>query len=430
MTGWHFETDPDFQAKLDWANTFVRERVEPLDVLIKSPYDLDDPVRKALIPPLQAEVREHGLWACHLRPELGGQGFGQLELALLGEIVGRTDCGPTVFGSQPPDSGNSEIIAKYGTDAQRERYLRPLLDNEIVSCFSMTEPQGGADPGVFTTEATLDGDEWVINGFKWFSSNARFASFFIVVAVTEPDQPLNRRMSLFIVPAGTPGLQFVRNVGRADNEGADGTHGYLHFENVRVPADHLLGGRGEGFLVAQARLNGGRLHHGMRTVGKARRVFEMLCERAVSRTTKGETLANKQLVQEMIADSWLELEQYRLLVLQTAWKLDRSDYESVRIDIAAVKAAMPNVLRNIASRAIQLHGSLGVTDEMPLVHFLVDGYTMGLADGPTEVHKATLSRLVLRSVTPSPDVFPTQHLPALRQRAREVFADRLEDADL
>ena len=269
-----------------------------------------------------------------------------------------------------------------------------------------------------------------INGFKWFSSNARFASFFIVVAVTEPDQPLNRRMSLFIVPAGTPGLQFVRNVGRADNEGADGTHGYLHFENVRVPADHLLGGRGEGFLVAQARLNGGRLHHGMRTVGKARRVFEMLCERAVSRTTKGETLANKQLVQEMIADSWLELEQYRLLVLQTAWKLDRSDYESVRIDIAAVKAAMPNVLRNIASRAIQLHGSLGVTDEMPLVHFLVDGYTMGLADGPTEVHKATLSRLVLRSVTPSPDVFPTQHLPALRQRAREVFADRLEDADL
>lgn len=424
MTGWHFETDPAFQAKLDWANQFVREKVEPLDVLIKTPYDLNDPIRQALIPPLQEEVRQQGLWACHLRPELGGQGFGQLELALLGEIVGRTDCGPTVFGSQPPDSGNSEIIAKYGTDEQRERYLRPLLDNQIVSCFSMTEPQGGSDPGVFTTQATLDGDEWVINGHKWYSSNARFASFFIVVAVTEPEQPVSKRMSLFIVPADTPGLEFVRNVGRADIK-ADATHGYLRFDNVRVPADHLLGGRGEGFLVAQARLNGGRLHHGMRTVGKARRVFEMLCERAVSRTTKGEMLGNKQLVQEMIADSWLELEQFRLLVLQTAWKLDRSDYESVRIDIAAVKAMMPTVLRNIASRAIQLHGSLGVTDEMPLVHFLVDGFTMGMADGPTEVHKATLSRLVLRGVSPSADVFPSEHLPGLRARAHEVFADQL-----
>jgi acyl-CoA dehydrogenase len=293
----------------------------------------------------------------------------------------------------------------------------------------MTEPQGGADPGVFTTNATLDGDEWVINGEKWFSSNARFASFFIVVAVTEPDQPLNRRMSLFIVPAGTPGLDFIRNVGRAEQPG-DGTHGYLKFDNMRVPHDHLLGARGEGFLVAQARLNGGRLHHGMRTVGKARRVFEMLCERAVSRNTKGEPLASKQLVQEMIADSWLELEQYRLLVLQTAWKLDRSNYESVRIDIAAVKAAMPTVLRNIASRAIQLHGSLGVTDEMPLVHFLVDGYTMGLADGPTEVHKATLARLALRSVTPSAGVFPTEHVPGLQARAQEVFADQLSSLDL
>jgi acyl-CoA dehydrogenase len=182
--------------------------------------------------------------------------------------------------------------------------------------------------------------------------------------------------------------------------------------------------------VAQARLNGGRLHHGMRTVGKARRVFEMLCERAVSRTTKGEPLASKQMVQEMIADSWLELEQYRLLVLQTAWKLDRSDYEAVRIDIAAVKAAMPNVLRNITSRAIQLHGSLGVTDEMPLVHFLVDGYTMGLADGPTEVHKGTLARLVLRSVQPSASVFPSEHIPAVRARAQEVFADQLKPVGL
>jgi acyl-CoA dehydrogenase len=413
---WSFETDPEFQASLDWAASFMRTEVEPLDTVIASPYDLKDPLRAELIPPLQEKVKANGLWACHLRPELGGQGYGQLKLALLNEWVGRSDCGPTVFGSQPPDSGNSEIIAAFGTDAQKEQYLGPLLDNKIVSCFSMTEPQGGADPGVFTTHAELDGDDWVINGHKWFSSNAKFASFFIVVAVTEPDQPVQHRMSLFVVPADTPGVKILRNVGRGDHVGGDGTHGYIHYDNVRVPRDALLGERGAGFQVAQARLNGGRMHHAMRTVGKARRVFEMLCERAVSRHTRGEALASKQLVQEMIADSWLELEQFRLLVLQTAWKADQHGYSALRGDIAAVKALMPTVLRNLTSRAIQLHGSLGTTNEMPLVAYLVDGFTMGLADGPTEVHKSTLARQILKDVTPAPGLFPSEHIPAVRER--------------
>jgi acyl-CoA dehydrogenase len=413
---WSFETDPEFQASLDWAASFMRTEVEPLDTVIASPYDLKDPLRAELIPPLQEKVKANGLWACHLRPELGGQGYGQLKLALLNEWVGRSDCGPTVFGSQPPDSGNSEIIAAFGTDAQKEQYLGPLLENKIVSCFSMTEPQGGADPGVFTTHAELDGDDWVINGHKWFSSNAKFASFFIVVAVTEPDQPVQHRMSLFVVPADTPGVKILRNVGRGDHVGGDGTHGYIHYDNVRVPRDALLGERGAGFQVAQARLNGGRMHHAMRTVGKARRVFEMLCERAVSRHTRGEALASKQLVQEMIADSWLELEQFRLLVLQTAWKADQHGYSALRGDIAAVKALMPTVLRNLTSRAIQLHGSLGTTNEMPLVAYLVDGFTMGLADGPTEVHKSTLARQILKDVTPAPGLFPSEHIPAVRER--------------
>jgi acyl-CoA dehydrogenase len=412
---WSFETDAEYEEKLEWARHFVKEQVEPLDTVIASPYDLKDPLRAKLIPPLQAETKKRGLWACHLSPELGGQGYGQLKLALLNTIVGRSDIAPTVFGSQPPDSGNSEIIAAYGTTEQKDRYLAPLLANEIVSCFSMTEPQGGSDPGVFTTRATLDGDRWVLDGYKWFTSNARFASVFIVVAVTEPNEvPVQQRISLFLVPGDTPGIEFIRNVGRADQPLGSGTHGYLRYNRVSLPADALLGKRGEGFQVAQARLNGGRMHHAMRTVGKAQRAFEMLCERAVSRTTRGERLADKQLVQQMVADSWLELEQFRLLVLQTAWKADKYGYSQLRGEIAGVKAVTPKILRNIVSRAIELHGSLGTTNEMPLFAYLLDGYAMGMADGPTEVHKGTLARQILRATAPAEWLFPSEHIPTIR----------------
>ncbi|MYF50413.1 MAG: acyl-CoA dehydrogenase, partial [Gammaproteobacteria bacterium] len=184
---WDFETDPDFQRELDWMDDFVREEIEPLDFIIGHPNDFTDPNRAKLIPPLQAEVKKRGLWACHLGPDLGGQGYGQLKLGLMNEILGRAKCAPVVFGCQAPDSGNAEILAHYGTQAQKDQYLQPLLDNEICSCYSMTEPQGGADPKVFTCSAELIGDEWVINGEKWFSSNARYASFLIVMAVTDPE---------------------------------------------------------------------------------------------------------------------------------------------------------------------------------------------------------------------------------------------------
>src|SRR4030081_3223925 len=179
---WDFETDEEFQEELDWIEDFVRTEIEPLDFVIAHPYDLKDPVRQQLIPPLQEKVRARGLWACHLGPELGGPGYGQVKLALMNEILGRSHCGPITFGCQAPDSGNGEILAHYGTPAQKEKYLEPLLANEIVSCFSMTEPQGGADPKVFTTRAELDGDQWVINGEKWFSSNASVSPFLIVLA--------------------------------------------------------------------------------------------------------------------------------------------------------------------------------------------------------------------------------------------------------
>jgi acyl-CoA dehydrogenase len=420
---WEFETDPEYQALLDWVQEFVREEVEPLDYLIETPYDLNDPIRRALIPPLQQQVREKGLWATHLGPELGGKGYGQVKLALLNEILGRSTCAPNVFGSQAPDSGNSEILSRFGTPLLKERYLAPLLNNEIGSTFSMTEPQGGADPKVFTTTAVRDGDGWVINGEKWFSSNAQYSSFYIVMAVTHPENPTYKQQTMLIVPRETPGLSIIRNVGMGYEPVGTGIEGYVSYDNVRVPDDHVLGEPGEAFMIAQTRLGGGRIHHAMRTVGVVRRMYESLCERAVSRFTQGEVLGQKQLVQAAIADSWTQLEMFRLLTLQTAWRIDKyQDYKVVRGDISAVKAAMQAVLHDVTSRALQLHGSLGVTHEMPFVRNLVESYVMGLADGPTEVHKVTLARELLRDVAPAAGLFPTEHVPAKRAAAQAKYA--------
>jgi acyl-CoA dehydrogenase len=423
---WDFETEPEFQRELDWVESFVREEVEPVDFLVRHAWDMNDPIRQKLIPPLQDRVRERGLWAAHLGPHLGGPGYGQVKLALLNEILGRSHCGPIVFGCQAPDSGNAEILAHYGSELLKEKYLQPLLNNEIVSAFSMTEPQGGSDPTQFVTRAELDGEQWVINGEKWFSSHANFASFLIVLAVTDPDEPAHRKMSMFVVPADTPGVNIIRNVpvyGHADDEG---THSYIRYENVRIPKENLLGGQGEGFVVAQTRLGGGRIHHAMRTVGLVKRAFDMMCERALSRVTKGEVLARKQLVQEMIADSWIQLEQFRLLVLRTAWRIDKyNDYLRVRADISAVKAAMPQVLHDVAARALQVHGSLGVSNEMPFGSMVLESFHMGLADGATEVHKVTLARQILADYKASDDLFPTKHIPKLRAQAHEKYDDLL-----
>lgn len=422
---WDFETDPDYQELLDWADAFVRDEVEPLDLVLGSPYDKDDPRYKRLVRPLQDRVRDKGLWACHLGPELGGQGYGQVKLALLNEILGRSRWAPSVFGCQAPDSGNAEIIAHFGTPEQKERYLRPLLDGEISSSYSMTEPHGGADPTLFTTRAVRDGDGWVINGEKWFSSNARHATFLIVMAVTNPDVSAYQGMSMFIVPADAPGLTTVRNVGVGGER--EGSHGYLRYEDVRVPAENLLGDEGGAFVIAQTRLGGGRIHHAMRTIAQVRKAFDMMLERAVSRETRFGPLAKMQMTREKIADSWIEIEQFRLLVLRTAWLIDKhKDYKRVRKDIAAVKAAMPKVYHDVAQRAMHLHGALGVSNEMPFAGMLLAAEALGIADGPTEVHKITVARQLLRDVEPADGLWPSQHLPTLREAARERFADALE----
>ncbi|GAB2679265.1 acyl-CoA dehydrogenase family protein [Saccharopolyspora gloriosae] len=427
---WDFETDPEVQRELDWVEEFVRDEVEPVDQVIEHAWNTRDPRRNALIKPLQERVRERELWACHLGPELGGKGYGQLRLALLNEKLGRTHSGPVVFGCQAPDSGNAEILAHYGSDFQKKTYLEPLIEGDIVSSFSMTEPHGGSDPTGFRTTAVLDGDSWVINGEKWFSSHALFAEFLIVMAVTEPDAAPHERMSMFVVPADAPGVERVRDVSVWGHEEPVGTHQYLRYTDVRVPAENLLGRRGEGFAVAQTRLGGGRIHHAMRTVGLVQRAFELMKRRAVSRTTKGARLADKQLVQEMIADSWIQIEQFRLLVLRTAWKIDKhDDYRAVRADIAAVKAAMPKVLLDVSSRAIQIHGSLGISKELPFGKWVMESFHMGLADGATEVHKTNLAKALVRSTTPDDGLFPPYIGPELTREALGRYSELLAEAD-
>ena len=425
---WDFETDPEYQRKLDWADTFVRDEVEPLDMLWGGlEFTPPDPALKKILDPLKAEVRRQKLWATHLGPELGGEGYGQLKLSLLNEILGRSSWAPIVFGCQAPDTGNAEIIAHYGTPEQKERYLRPLLEGELFSCYSMTEPQGGSDPTLFTTRAERDGDEWVINGWKFFSSNAPTAAFFIVMVVTNPEISAYQGMSMFLVPSDTPGIKIVRNAGLGAEPLGEGSHSLIHYDNVRVPTDALLGGEGQAFAIAQTRLGGGRIHHAMRTIGLANKALDMMCERVLSREVQGGLLAEKQFAQGYIADSYNQLVQFRLFVLYVAWTIDKhNDYRKVRKDIAAVKVIMPTVLHDIAWRAIQLHGALGVSNEMPFHSMLLGASVMGLADGPTEVHKMTIGKQVLRDHKASDDLWPTGHLPRRLEAAKAKFAEHLE----
>jgi len=426
---WDFETDPEFQAKLDWMDSFVREHVEPLDYAFRdagAPYDRKNPVYSKITAPLKAEVKRQGLWACHLGPELGGLGYGQLKLALMNEILGRSNWAPSVFGCQAPDSGNAEILAAYGTPAQKKKYLEPLLEGAIVSCFSMTEPQAGADPREFKCRAVRDGDDWVINGEKYFSSNADLAEFLITMAITDPTVPVHQGASMFLVPRDHPGVNLVRMAGLAGESLGHGHHAYIRYEDCRVPAENLLGGPGQAFAIAQTRLGGGRIHHAMRTMAMVKRALRMMCERALSRRTQGDVLANKQLVQQYIADSFIQIEQFRLLVLFTAWHIDKGHRTEARTYIAAVKVQMAEVLHDVVRRALHVHGALGCSNETPLAGLWMAVPVMGIADGPTEVHKITVAKQVLKQYKPYDGLWPNDFLPKRVAEARARFAEYLE----
>ncbi|MDX6743891.1 acyl-CoA dehydrogenase family protein [Actinocorallia sp. A-T 12471] len=421
---WDFSTDPEFQKKLDWMDAFIRDEVEPLELVWggKVHQGLKGDLRP-IIEPLKDRVKEQGLWACHLGPELGGQGYGQLKLALMNELIGRSHLASFVFGCQAPDTGNAEIIAMFGTDEQKERYLTPLLDGRCFSAFSMTEQTGGADPRTFRCAAFPDGDGWVIRGEKYFTSNADIADFLIVMAVTDPDADPRRRMSMFLVPTDTPGIEILRNVATMGERSGQGHHAHIRYDDVRVGADALLGERGGAFAVSQARLGGGRIHHAMRTVAAVKLAFDMMCERALSREVYGgRPLASKQLVQSSIADSYIQIQQFRLMILHTAWLIDQSSTKEARTQIAACKVAAARVFHDVVYKAMHLHGALGVSTDTPLARLWQQAPLMGIMDGPTEVHQSSMARRILADYEPSPTDWPTQYLPDRREAARAKYA--------
>jgi acyl-CoA dehydrogenase len=406
---------------------FVRTELWPLESLVD---ELDMGAIDRALRPLQDEVKRQGLWAAHLEPELGGQGFGQVKLGLMHEILGTCLIAPAAFGCAAPDSGNSEILALAGTPEQKKRWLEPLLAGEIRSAFSMTELNtAGSDPTLLATRAVQDGDEWVINGHKWYSSNASVADFLIVMAVTDPDAASHARASMFIVPVGTPGVDIVRDVGSmeapAHRFGRYGNHAEIRYVDVRVGPDALLGGVGQGFAIAQQRLGPGRIHHAMRWLGQAQRAFDMLCERATYRYAHGSLLADKQTIQNWIADSAAEMQAARLMTLHAAWVMDTQGVSAARTDIAMIKYFGAKVLHDVIDRALQAHGSLGYSADLPLEAMYRWARAARMYDGQDEVHRQTVARRILGNYHPPADHVPTEHVPTRRAAARVQFADLL-----
>jgi acyl-CoA dehydrogenase len=347
-------------------------------------------------------------------------------MALLSEILGETLWAPTVFGSRAPDSGNAELLAHGATPEQRERWLKPSLDGDIRSCFAMTEPGAGADPTGIVTNAELDGEEWVLEGHKWFASNASVASYLLVMCVTDADAPPTGRFSILLVPTDTPGVDIVRDIPALDDANRHfatvqpDTHAEVRFHRVRLPADHLIGIRGQGWKLAQLRLGPGRIHHCMRWLGQMKRAFRMLCERAVSRDVFGSPLAQKQIVQDWIAESYAQMESARLMTLQAAWKIDTFGIDAARRDISLIKFWGARCLHDVIDRAIQIHGSLGYSGDMPLESMYRLARAARIYDGPDEVHRMVVAKSVLSDYAVTS--VPSEHVPTRRALALEQYA--------
>jgi acyl-CoA dehydrogenase len=369
---------------------FMEEHVYPNEARLGA----DD---AALIGELRGQAKAAGLWAPHIGPEAGGTGRGFLAYAHLNEEIGRSAYAQLVFGCQAPDAGNAEILLMFGSDEQQQRWLRPLVAGEIRSFFSMTEPEvSGADPTGLRTRAVRDGDDWVIDGHKWFSSGADGAAFGIVMAVTDPDAPPHTRMSQIVVPADTPGVEIVRATPVLGHAGHGwSTHCEVRYTGVRVPVANTLGEPGDGFRIAQKRLGPGRIHHVMRWLGQMQRAFELMCAYALEREAFGGPLAEKQTVQNWIAESAADIQACRLLTLDAAHKIDEGS--EARVEVSTIKFFAARVLNEVIDRAIQVHGARGLTDETPLAVMSLMARGGRIYDGPDEVHKMVVARHVLRA---------------------------------
>ncbi len=384
---------PEVRELRERVRSFMEEHVYPAEAVL----DREDDEAEALLKDLQARVKAAGMWAPSIGPEAGGSGLGFLPYAYLNEVIGRSSWAQLVFGCQAPDAGNAEILHMYGSAEQRQRWLYPLVSGEIRSFFAMTEPEvSGADPTGLRTSAVVDGDHFVIDGHKWFSSGAEGAAFAIVMAVSEPQAPPHRRMSQIIVPADAPGVDIIRAIPTMGHRGHGwNTHCEVRFNQVRVPLANLLGERGDGFRIAQKRLGPGRIHHVMRWLGQMQRAFELLCARALEREAFGGPLADKQTVQNWIADAVAEIQACRLLTLDAAYKIDQGD--EARVEISVIKFYAARVLHDVIDRAIQVHGALGLTDGTPLESMYRQARGARIYDGPDEVHRMVVSRRVLRA---------------------------------
>jgi acyl-CoA dehydrogenase len=395
-----FEPSERARELRDRVREFMDERVFPVEA--EAIEALDREVDEATaFPEIFVDLRERakaeGLWNLFLPDPEIGPGLTNCEFGVVCEQMGWSPfVAPLVFNCQPPDTGNMEILAEHATPAQRERWLQPLLEGEIRSCFSMTEPDtAGSDPTLLECRAEPDGDEWVIDGRKWFTTSALGASLAIVMAVTDPDAPSHERASMILVPVANPGFVMVRPVSFMGHSAGPG-HWEISYENCRVPADSLLGGRGEGFKVAQDRLGPGRIHHCMRLIGTAERALELMCKRANERNAFGGPLAEKQFVQDFIALSRIEIDQARLVTAHAAWKMDTVGKRAARQDLSVVKVAVANMVMNVLDRAIQVWGAAGVSDDTPLAYMWRYNRMLRIGDGADEVHKVVLARYELR----------------------------------
>jgi acyl-CoA dehydrogenase len=402
-----FELSDRCQKLRERLLAFMDEHVYPAErVYHEQIAESGDPhLHPPVMEELKARAREIGLWNLFLPnpdPEFDAPGLSNLDYAPLAEIMGRSMIGPEACNCSAPDTGNMEVLTHFGTTEQKQRWLAPLLDGEIRSAFAMTEPDvASADATNIQLRIDRDGDEYVLNGRKWWISGAmrERCRIFIVMGKTDPEAHRYRQQSQILVPRDTPGLTIVRNLpvfGYIDPEG----HAELRFEDVRVPAGNLLATEGDGFLISQARLGPGRIHHCMRAIGAAERALELMTSRATERVTFGSPVSDRANIQDWIAESRIEIEMARLLTMKAAWLMDTVGNKHARTEIAAIKVAAPQVALKVVDRAIQVHGAGGVSDDFPLAMMYAHLRTLRLADGPDEIHRRTIAREELRKLTP------------------------------
>ena len=398
----HSERCLEMKAKLE---AFMDEYVYPAEeVYEREVEESGNPHHQpAVMEQLKGKAREQGLWNLFLPDEKYGAGLSNADYAPLAEVMGRSHIASEVFNCSAPDTGNMEVLNLFATDEQRERWLVPLLDGEIRSAFAMTEPAvASSDATNIEMSIERDGEEYVLNGRKWWTSNAMHPNCRVMIAMgkTAPDAETYRQQSMILVPMDTPGVTVVRNLkvfGYDDQEG----HAEVDFENVRVPTSNLIAAEGDGFMISQARLGPGRIHHCMRAIGAAERALEQMCKRAVERTTFGKPIATRGNVQDWIADSRIEIEMARLLTLKAAWMMDTVGNRHARLEIAAIKVAAPNVAVRVLDRAIQVHGGGGVSQDFGVASAYAHLRTLRLADGPDEVHKMSIARRELAPYFPA-----------------------------